>query len=69
MGVLSQHRESRTVWLGAAAAAADEDERRNPQQRNAVAGALRTAGRIPGAGALAAPPDSTWPNVQVALPS
>ena len=59
MGVLSQHRESRTVWLGAAAAAAEEARR--PQ---------RVGGGIPGGGARGrAVMDTTWPSIQVRLPA
>ena len=67
MGILSQHRKSRSVWLGTAAADAEEDAQQH-QPSNAVEAALRTSGRIPGAGALAAASVSTWPNIQNALP-
>eukprot|EP01043_Picozoa_sp_COSAG02_P079510 COSAG02_NODE_18433_length_939_cov_0.832143_2_plen_144_part_01 len=68
MTVLSQHRHSRSVWLGPAAADAEEEAQRRPHPSHPVAAALRTAGRIPGAGCRVAAPVSTWPNVQNALP-
>lgn len=68
MTVLSLHRHSRSVWLGKAAADAEEEARRRPHPSHPVAAALRTAGRIPGAGCRVAAPVSTWPNVQNALP-
>ena len=60
MGVLSQHRTIRSVWLGAAAANAEEEAqgRSGPARPGE---ALRSSGRVPGAGARAAAPVSTLP--------
>ena len=66
MGVLSQHRTIRSVWLGAAAANAEEEARGRPAPAPPVA--LRSSARVPGVVARVAAPASTWPNVQAAVP-